>query len=191
MRDIRPIPTRYKGCHFRSRLEARWAVLLDALGARWEYETEGYETPYGLYLPDFIVHCPVRAVSEDPFKDGARYDYNYGERFFLEVKGKTEVSDLEWQKLIAVRDLTDTPVFIAAGSIPDKGRGFDFRDFFLRRPETFERFGAGFRNYMFMQMGDGKIGLWNHFHYARHRKVYNAFDAARSARFEHGESGAT
>jgi hypothetical protein len=38
---LTPIPTRYKGYHFRSRLEARWAVFFDALGLRWQYEVEG------------------------------------------------------------------------------------------------------------------------------------------------------
>lgn len=51
--DVKPIQTVYAGCHFRSRLEARWAVFFDTLGVRWQYEVEGYETPHGMYLPDF------------------------------------------------------------------------------------------------------------------------------------------
>lgn len=52
--DIKPIETIYNGYRFRSRLEARWAVFLDALGIRWKYEFEGYELPNGeWYLPDF------------------------------------------------------------------------------------------------------------------------------------------
>jgi hypothetical protein len=39
---MRPIETKYKGCRFRSRLEARWAVFFDALGIRWWYEPEGF-----------------------------------------------------------------------------------------------------------------------------------------------------
>lgn len=35
MGDITPIQTRYAGCLFRSRLEARWAVFFDHLGIRW------------------------------------------------------------------------------------------------------------------------------------------------------------
>jgi hypothetical protein len=50
---IRPIETRYAGHRFRSRLEARWAVLLDRLNIRWLYEHQGFETPLGPYLPDF------------------------------------------------------------------------------------------------------------------------------------------
>lgn len=51
---IKPIETHYKGYRFRSRLEARWAVFFDALDIEWEYEKEGYDLgEYGWYLPDF------------------------------------------------------------------------------------------------------------------------------------------
>jgi hypothetical protein len=50
---VKAIETRYAGCRFRSRLEARWAVFLDHLGLPWKYEPEGFETPAGWYLPDF------------------------------------------------------------------------------------------------------------------------------------------
>lgn len=43
--DIKAIETCYAGCRFRSRLEARWAVFFDALGLEWEYEPEGFELP--------------------------------------------------------------------------------------------------------------------------------------------------
>lgn len=57
---IKAIETRYAGCRFRSRLEARWAVFFDTLGIKWEYEPEGYETPGGLYLPDFRISLNKR-----------------------------------------------------------------------------------------------------------------------------------
>jgi hypothetical protein len=50
---LKAIETKYKGCRFRSRLEARWAVFFDAIGIEWEYEKEGYKLPSGWYLPDF------------------------------------------------------------------------------------------------------------------------------------------
>jgi hypothetical protein len=71
--DIKSIQTRYAGCHFRSRLEARWAVFFDHAGISWEYEPQGYviepyashntdaganiSGPYGPtpYLPDFLL----------------------------------------------------------------------------------------------------------------------------------------
>ena len=57
---IKAIPTFYKGVYFRSRLEARWAVIFDRLGIDWRYETEGYDITIddGLtirYLPDFLL----------------------------------------------------------------------------------------------------------------------------------------
>lgn len=55
--DIKPIETVYNGYRFRSRLEARWAVFFDAIGAEWEYEPEGFQLPDGTkYLPDFRLH---------------------------------------------------------------------------------------------------------------------------------------
>lgn len=57
---IAAIETRYAGCRFRSRLEARWAVFFDHLGVPWEYEPQGYligdlagNVWTGPYLPDF------------------------------------------------------------------------------------------------------------------------------------------
>lgn len=58
---IPAIETRYAGCRFRSRLEARWAVFFDHLGIGWQYEHQGYHCSYRLtlddgtfpYLPDF------------------------------------------------------------------------------------------------------------------------------------------
>jgi hypothetical protein len=51
--SIKPIETVYGGYRFRSRLEARWAVFLDVLHARWVYEPEGYQLRTGPFLPDF------------------------------------------------------------------------------------------------------------------------------------------
>ena len=51
---MKAIETRYGGCLFRSRLEARWAVFFDNLRIRWEYEIEGFVLNDGSwYLPDF------------------------------------------------------------------------------------------------------------------------------------------
>jgi hypothetical protein len=54
--NSRAIPTRYKGCLFRSRNEARWAVFFETIGIRWTHEAEGFHIPnYSGYLPDFYV----------------------------------------------------------------------------------------------------------------------------------------
>ena len=57
----KPIETRYKGYRFRSRLEARWAVFFDTLGIPWDYESQGYETEMGPYLPDFVLWGRITA----------------------------------------------------------------------------------------------------------------------------------
>jgi len=51
------IPTRYRGYRFRSRLEARWAVLFDHLDIGWLYEPEGFIVGGKHYLPDFLLEC--------------------------------------------------------------------------------------------------------------------------------------
>lgn len=58
MNQIKAIETRYAGCRFRSRLEAKWAVFFDALDIEWEHEPEGFETSAGRYLPDFKIQIP-------------------------------------------------------------------------------------------------------------------------------------
>ena len=53
---MEPIETEYKGYRFRSRLEARWAVFLDALNVQYQYEPEGFRFEDGTrYLPDFWI----------------------------------------------------------------------------------------------------------------------------------------
>lgn len=54
---IKAIETWYNNYHFRSRLEARWAVFFDTLGVEYRYEMEGYRSEdwkYS-YLPDFYL----------------------------------------------------------------------------------------------------------------------------------------
>lgn len=54
-KKIKPIETYFNGYHFRSRLEARWAVFFSSLGLDYEYEIEGYQMDVERYLPDFYV----------------------------------------------------------------------------------------------------------------------------------------
>ena len=53
---IKAIPTDYNGVHFRSRLEARWAVFFDNLRMTWTYEPPlPFEPLWPSYRPDFYV----------------------------------------------------------------------------------------------------------------------------------------
>lgn len=52
---IRAITTHYNGFRFRSRLEARWALFMDKMGVKYEYEPEGFKLDGLFYLPDFYL----------------------------------------------------------------------------------------------------------------------------------------
>ena len=94
------IKTEYNGYVFRSRLEARWAMLFDNIKIRYEYEYEGYENDGIKYLPDF--YFPDHDI--------------YGE-----VKGDPESLAKDMHKIIAAIDYDATPVskgLIILGNIP-------------------------------------------------------------------------
>lgn len=93
---LKAIETRYKGYRFRSRLEARWAVFFDALAIKWEYEIEGFDLgSIGLYLPDFCL----------------------SERgYWIEIKGKLPTEDeLLKVKMLALSDNLNN-AFLVAGT---------------------------------------------------------------------------
>jgi hypothetical protein len=52
---MKVIQTRWKGTSYRSRLEARWAVVFDFMGWSYIYEPEGFEHCGEVYLPDFWI----------------------------------------------------------------------------------------------------------------------------------------
>lgn len=72
---ITAIETEYAGCRFRSRTEARWAVLMDRLNIPWEYEPQGWEMPDGSrYLPDFwlprhLINVEVKGSDDQLARD--------------------------------------------------------------------------------------------------------------------------
>lgn len=66
---LRAIETEYRGFRFRSRTEARYAVLFDAAGIDWQYEVEGFHLNGARYLPDFFlpelkIYVEVRPTRE-------------------------------------------------------------------------------------------------------------------------------
>ncbi len=66
---LTPMETRYEGCLFRSRLEARWAVFFDVWGLKWRYEPDSFVLPSGrAYLPDFFLDG-IGYVECKPSKD--------------------------------------------------------------------------------------------------------------------------
>ena len=81
MTERKRIPARetfYNGIKMRSRLEAKFAGILDGLGVQWQYEGPAYGSGKTQYLPDFVVGTapevwfievkPYLAWEEDAFE---------------------------------------------------------------------------------------------------------------------------
>lgn len=183
--EIKPIETHYAGCRFRSRLEARWAVVFDHLDIQWRYELQGYEIPGGgRYLPDFWL--PTLAL-------------------WVEVKGRFR--DGEWGELLravqsGIPADPDDPRppggarLLLLGELPSRGTEFvAVHPVLIGRPDGVEQ--------RYITLGRDVFCFWGH-SYAAESISYpdalleesyiaasagDAYQAGRSARFEFGESG--
>lgn len=180
MTAITPIETRYAGCRFRSRLEARWAVFFDALAIPWEYEPQGFAFDGFAYLPDFWL--PHQNV-------------------WYEVKPRT-VLDCCWDLLEGFQYGVQGRVVLAAGNIPRPDRFYpacmddDDADFYMAvvgdcyyawcrcdkcGATDVQYEGRAERNCKCNPGQDkGREGAY-------HPDILAAYTLARSARFEHGE----
>lgn len=176
---IKAIETAYAGITFRSRLEARYAVFMDAVGIMWEYEPERVQLPGGgTYLPDFKTAA------------GA----------YLEVKGHED--NLDKPYLIRAAAVLGHlailgPIPACRAGVPGRtvltsdGNGnidsvrmwlawWDYRPVpeaqRVRVPNTE---GMSATGWLTVRPADGGVCKGN-----------CPYDAARGARFEHGQSGA-
>lgn len=152
---ISPMPVRYKGYHFRSRTEARWAIVFEHLNLAWEYEVDGFNLPSGPYLPDFWLPS---------------------NRFWVEIKPPHAGPDIRWRELV---QLTGHDMFIFFGSPGfSKTRGFLTRKPLSRKVDDFSEG----RGHLYCDFGLGTSDVGD-------PQIIDAYNAARSARFEHGQSG--
>lgn len=179
---LQVIETRYGGYHFRSRLEARWAVFFDALKVPYRYEAEGFDLGGVRYLPDFFL----------PEQD-----------CFVEVKG-VKPTDEESDKAQRLANASDKRVFVFFGDCwydSTKGRGALL--FFPDEGESYSdqcwcecsKCGVvGIERYGFAEMLEHRPrcplfeGDYKSFkrHNADSPRLVAAYVAARSARFEFG-----
>lgn len=183
--DLRPIETAYRGYRFRSRLEARTAVLLDALGLKYEYEPQGFNLDGVYYLPDFWLP---------------------GFAAWLEVKPtwSWDSCGLELRKAHALAAKSGRLVFIQHGDIPfpspdlagesaiciAPGGDEDFPYLWCICPWC-ARIGLEFQGRC-ERLACGcaaQNGVRRPLPTAAAPLIEAAYGAARSARFEHGESG--
>jgi hypothetical protein len=181
---INPIETRYAGCRFRSRLEARWAVFFDKLDIKWEYEPQGYVVNGQPYLPDFLL--PKLSVSVEVKGEASRLDLN----LLANAMGE------HWRMTLILGAIPTMP----KRGVPTHGMLVPARD--VREPKTAT---VTLSRAIFVPTADsamvlpvslsqrpdpeaaiGPRDLWIVRDFPR---VTTAYAAARSARFEHGESG--
>lgn len=186
--EIKPIETEYKGYRFRSRLEARWAVFFDAIGAKWEYEPEGFQLEDGTrYLPDFLLHG-VRGRGANREGD-----------IYVEIKGILRDEDLHKVEMFPM------PIIIF-GQIPDAewkegyrpdGMHYAYWSFDYDKDDNEHFYNLEFSEFDYY-LTEPKAGIGgglvldypdNPYDFVDDNRTAEAYKAARQARFEHGEHG--
>jgi len=219
MNQIKAIETFYKGYHFRSRLEARWAVFFDTLGIEWKYEDQGFECE---------VHDHYDEKSGEQVCKTERYlpDFFLPERWggggiYVEVKGDVNTLKKDWQRYSNMHDYGGIlPGFadsrgkarglLLLSEIPEASTSKIYLHPILQHHKglckSYAFFNGGqvsvIEDSPFSNMMDAApvYGLdverdnWGidtkQIHAPRYYpKVYEAYAAARAARFEHGQQG--
>jgi len=158
---IKAIETVHRGYNFRSRTEARWAVFFDHLDWKWQYEAEGYHLPSGPYLPDFY------------FPD---------QHMFVEVKGLPFTAS----EKLKCKELSLLP-------IPEYPE-YTHSVFMVVGPPECQHYG-GFHNGeefdigIFVEKGHKfyPVDYSMDFYKEDYPRTYYAINAAKAARFEHGQ----
>lgn len=181
------IPTRYKGYHFRSRMEARWAVYLDALGVAWQYEPEGYLLPSGKgYLPDFYL--PEIGTYLEIKGEPTRESHSTCEEFAIFIGKRVLLCAAEPMLMTSGFDYKTYHMLERAFVLFFPSSGADQPYLFCSCPVCkkvgIEFDGRGGRVC-------GKCTTDDKAYSADSDRFILASHAARSARFEHGHSGAS
>ena len=187
--DIKPIETFYNGYHFRSRLEARWAVFFDAIGQKYEYEPQGYTLSDGTkYLPDFYLR-------EVQGRGGRLTESGVINDIFIEIKGTLTDRDLQKIQQFSIK----YPIIIF-GQIPDCRYSlwtdhkwyYDF-DFSKDNNENFYNLSFSEGDFYWTEPKAAKSGGLildypdNPYDDVDNAKTFDAYTKAKQARFEHGE----
>jgi hypothetical protein len=122
---LKAIETRYDGCLFRSRREARWAVFFNEARIPWEYEPQGYDLgEAGWYLPDFRINADTHS------------------ELFFEVKGESPNRE-ELAKAAALTEQSKLPVYVYFAEVrlpaPASLAGMDQNTYFDALEQEFQR----------------------------------------------------
>jgi len=192
---IKAIETRWNGYRFRSRLEARWAVFLQEIGLKWDYEPEGFQTKAGWYLPDFWL--PEIGVWVEVKPDHTSKKINEGDMdkmLFFVFESRQPLLILDGTPAAKIYKIINPCMLCgtdcdgdwdpfeddACQSCVDEGRA---------RPSTHMESVCWYPKYLPPVNHDGEPRLYWHPYAGEERDTpISAINAARSARFEHGES---
>lgn len=218
---IKAIETHYKGYKFRSRLEARWAVFFDSLGLDWEYEPEGFDLDGVYYLPDFLISlngidCFVEIKPVYPNKEelnkGKALAYATRKPFYFlttipnpEIFYYCDCHILDYWAFIPANRLDKYAGIDAANGMFDFIKDIDLPPFIeslgydTRGKNVFEcDADYYFKKYSKEHPSRCKLGFLEKRlqtekpYFCKDTEAFSkAATAARSARFEHGHSGAT
>lgn len=199
---LKAIETVYKGYKFRSRLEARWAVFFDYLEIKYEYEKEGFELENGdRYLPDFYLP-----------------EVANGRGCWVEIKPLTEkeygqvggeIPDDEWPtgtaKMAYLLNGIAGGVIIYGNPYPGEYKIFKFNSdgiAYERWMEFRMCLDCGLLTIGDLDRYDAFWNQWGNFKRpcrycyvpispAIHDHLMRAYEAARQARFEHGDKSSS
>jgi hypothetical protein len=190
---MKAIETRYNGYRFRSRLKARWAVFFDTLSVQYEYEKEGYDLgQYGYYLPDFWLPAFSSWLEIKP-DNMCLNDEAMKQKYWALAQQTDRVVFLFFacSQIVVTNPDTD-PRIHHCGYYFTPDKDFDgmmaFGDCFLCSKITLGHWGShqmyctpqyDFLHCATNSQGDGEESP----------RILRAFEAARSARFEFGETG--
>lgn len=186
---LKAIETRHNGYRFRSRLEARWAVFMDMLGVKYEYEHEGFELSNGLrYLPDFWLPGQQCWIEVKPDVPDAIEETKASELAAASAKPVFIVSRLE----APIRAKESDPVLNShLGFIPASwlypGHGalrIEYCCWVTCAGCGAISLAAPDDMWFAQRMAHGGYRECGHVELRANGKVIRAFDAARSARFE-------
>lgn len=213
---IRAIETEYAGCRFRSRTEARWAVFFDVLGLSWEYEPEGFDLGSIRYLPDFYVDGvgwleikPAKEPTELELKKCSAFATNIETMYMLLGAPQLpkieygQINPLHFGGMKVVRGSaaimfgkveTDPPHSVIESRPHCWHQRVEDGSFLLWPVPAWEVVGDDEADFfVFLSLSGKDVGLPMAKPF-KHKKLdspdlVRAYKAARSARFEFGESG--
>lgn len=186
--SVKAIETWYNGYKCRSRAEARWMVLMNALGMRYEYEPEGFELSDGtrylpdFYLPDQDVFLEIKGLMSD-------YDWHKIKTFVSDTKKSVVVGESDFDFWVAYWDViegqVDTSVFAELCQCHGPGGGVFFNEPYaglVNKNCEVRGCSADKAECEFFQVLVDRHG--NIFS----DKAVSAYSKARAARFEYGET---